>query len=273
MTKKIVSRIEFAALAGVSAPSVTKACGAALKPAVSGKRIDAAHPAAVEYIKTQIERSTPGAATGLDPLYEQAVETCQKHGRWTASTLQRQMKIGYQRAARLIRVIGANGLIPEPGKPSPAPPSPQRPKTKAAKAAKAPPPEDDDGVFEVPEDIQQFADMTLRELIGQFGTDTRFLDWLNATQKIEAINEKRLKNAETEGKLISRELVKNAIIDQIDSVFVQMLTDGAKTMSGRAHAIARAGGEVDEVKKMVEDHMSSLIRPAKTRMARALRNA
>ena len=283
MVKKIVTRIDFAALAGVSAPAVTRACTKVLRPAVVGRRIDAAHPAALQYIETQIQKTHPVASAEIDPLYEKAIETCIEHGRWTASTLQRQMKIGYIRASRLIQMIELNGVKPAPGKPAPVrvrASTPPPPKAKQRQKPPAPPPPEpeltppeDDGIFEVPEDIQSFADMTLRDLIARFGTDTRFVDWLGATQKIEMINEKRLKNAEAEGKLISRDLVKRAVIDQIDAVFVQMLTDGAKTMSGRAHAIAKAGGGADEVKKMIEDQLTSLIRPAKSRMRRALRDA
>jgi len=57
----------------------------------------------------------------------------------------------------------------------------------------------EEGSFIVPEYIGDLADMTLRELIMQFGTDVRFVDWLKATKEIEMINEKRLKNAESEG--------------------------------------------------------------------------
>ena len=129
------------------------------------------------------------------------------------------------------------------------------------------------GLTEIPDDIQMFLDYPLRELIAKFGTSVAFTDWLSATQKIEGINEKRLKNAEAEGKLISRDLVKTAVIDRVDGVFTQMLTDGVKTIGSRAHTIATAGGGVQEVQKMVEDQLSSLIRPAKVKMIQAIRDA
>lgn len=49
--KKLVSRSEFARMAGVTPGGVTKACKKMLAPAIYGKRIDANHTAAIEYLK------------------------------------------------------------------------------------------------------------------------------------------------------------------------------------------------------------------------------
>lgn len=126
--------------------------------------------------------------------------------------------------------------------------------------------------IEVPEDITEFADMTLRDLMSQFGTDTRFLDWLKATKEIEMINEKRLKNAITKGELVSRELVKSGVIDPIDSAHIKLLTDGAKTITRRTTAMHDAGRSLDEIEKFVVDQISSFIRPMKAKIARTLQN-
>jgi len=48
---RLVSRAEFARLARVSKQAISKACNAGLAPACSHDRIDAAHPAAVAYLK------------------------------------------------------------------------------------------------------------------------------------------------------------------------------------------------------------------------------
>jgi hypothetical protein len=194
-----------------------------------------------------------------------------------------------------MKVIAAAGLVPDDPEPQPEvkvsspvrkkAPSGQRAVRDAKKKKnlnrlnskakiKGPQQDDDDeGLTEIPDDIKAFLDLTLRELMHRFGTDIAFVDWLSATQKIEVINEKRLKNAQTEGELISRDLVKTNVVDRIDGVFVRMLTDGVKTISSRSHAIAKSGGSVDDVRKLVEDQLGSFIRPAKVKMARALRDA
>ena len=287
MVKKLVSRAEFARQAGVSAAAVTKACNNILKDAVEGKRIDAAHPSAVSYLEIKLRDSTPPPASGLDAIYEEAVEHCRTVDRYSVSGLQRHFKIGYNRAHRIITTMRANGLIPEgrdPTKPgglkNPEPVVIQEPETKphvrgtaAVKAAKKRQVDQEDEIFEIPEDIQAFADMTLRELIEKFGTDTRFVDWLSATQKIEAINEKRLKNATTEGELVSRKLVRTGIIEPIDACHIKLLTDGAKTIARRATAMHSAERPLEDIEKFVADQITSFIRPVKAKVARALKNA
>lgn len=265
MVKKLVTRAEFATRAGVSGAAVTKACASALQDAVDGKRIDAGHPAARRYVKKHARDKTPSAATGLDPLYEQAVELCQTTGRFTASTLQRGLKIGYKRAVRVIEQIQAVGVTAATARAQPLPAVTAKPETL--------PDDPPDGMIEIPEDIQMFLDFTLRELLGKFGTSRSFIDWLTATKAIEVINEKRLKNAKTEGELVARDRVKRGVIDPIDGVFSRMLIDGAKTIASRSHALVKADGSVNEVRELVEDQLGSFIRPAKVKMMRALRDA
>ena len=145
----------------------------------------------------------------------------------------------------------------------------------AVKEAKKrePPPEEREGTIDIPEDIQAFADFTLRELIEKFGTDTRFVDWLSATQKIEAINEKRLKNAQTKGELISRELVKNGVIDTFNAAHLRLLKDGAKSIAAGVISKHAGGAELSEVEAYVSDILGSFIKPVKGKITRVLKNA
>ena len=278
MVKKLVSRVEFSRQAGVSAAAVTKACNNALKDAVEGKRIDVAHPSAVLYLREKALRQTEPAVTGLDPLYEPAVTFCQKTGSYTIAGLQRELKISFGRAKAIIGVMAASGLrgresTEQPARPNTPAISAHVRGTAAAKETKKRAPPDPVGMLEIPEDIQSLADMTLRELIEKFGTDIRFVDWLNATQKIEAINEKRLKNAATEGELVSRKLVRTGIVEPIDACHIRLLTDGAKTIARRATAMHAAEKSLEEIEKFVKDQLTSFIRPVKAKVARALKNA
>ena len=103
MARKLLSRAEFAALAGVSGAAITKAAAASLEPAKHGKYIDAAHPAAVEYLANK----APPAATGLDPLYEDAIKICRRDGKWTANHIKKTMSVGSARATRIAAMIKA----------------------------------------------------------------------------------------------------------------------------------------------------------------------
>ena len=277
MVKKLISRAEFARLAGVSGAAVTKACSSTLHPTLTGKRIDVDHPLAVEYLRVKARDKTPPAASGLDPAYEQAVAYCQRSGRYSTSGLQREFRIGYGRASRITQTMRANGLIPDDPEPVITEPEPKKIPhvrgTAAAKEAKKLVVYNDEDILEIPEDIQVFSSMTLRDLIEKFGTDGRFVDWLSATQKIEAINEKRLKNATTEGELVSRKLVRTSIIEPIDACFIKLLTDGAKTIARRATAMHSAERPLEEIEEFVADQISSFIRPVKSKVERALKNA
>ena len=48
---------------------------------------------------------------GDDPLYDQAVEIVMQAGKASASYIQRRLKIGYNRAARLVEEMEEKGLV------------------------------------------------------------------------------------------------------------------------------------------------------------------
>jgi len=61
------------------------------------------------------EEGAPGAAGGAegeaDPLYDQAVEIVIKNRRASISLVQRHLRIGYNRAARLLEQMENSGLV------------------------------------------------------------------------------------------------------------------------------------------------------------------
>lgn len=277
MAKNLISRVELARRAGVAPSSVTKACAGSLKHCCAGKRVDANHPDVVAYIARRERATREPELQGIDPLYEEAVEILRDHKRPTANALRKPLNIGDKRAKALFELIRATGILdapePEPVVTAPAPSKPRgwaaRRETKKREA----PINHDDQIFAVPEDIQAFADMTLRELVEKFGTDIRFLDWLKATKSIEDINEKRLKNAETKGELVSRQLVRHGILDPIESAHVKLLTDGSKTIARRATAMHGSGRDMEDIEKFVAEQITSFLRPMKAKIARTLKNA
>ena len=105
------------------------------------------------------------------------------------------------------------------------------------------------------------------------GSTTRFSYGLTGLQKREAISEKQLKNAQTEGKLVARELVHSGVIVHMDATFRQMLTDGAKTIAQRLKVLNDSGADQVECENLVRDQIQSFIKPMKKKIASGLRNA
>ncbi|MGK5050722.1 DNA translocase FtsK [Janthinobacterium sp. RB2P8] len=53
----------------------------------------------------------PGDGSATDPLYDQAVEVVRTNQRASISLVQRHLRIGYNRAARLIEAMAAAGVV------------------------------------------------------------------------------------------------------------------------------------------------------------------
>jgi hypothetical protein len=121
-----------------------------------------------------------------------------------------------------------------------------------------------------PRDLEK---MTLPQICEIYGTDERFKHWTSARKTLTEIQRNEIANAKAAGRLIARELVKVGIIDQLDSVFRTLLTDTSKTISIRSKAMAESGSDTDDIKKLIVDQISSVIRPAKVKMMRVFENA
>lgn len=291
MTKKLVTRTKFAEMAGVSPAAITKAAAGALIAACEGKRIDAAHADAVLYLKNKTATQTPPPATGIDPLYEEAVKVCQAAGKCTHALLKSELSIGSDRVKALVDLIKASkvplnvdtradkvlggsesrrlgrskdGEVRETVSTHVRGTAARRQRLKLT---------EEEAVEDIPENIAQFADMTIREVILKFGTDTRFVDYLKAIKSIEDIQEKRLKNEQTQGNLVSRDLIRVGIIEPLNTAHVKMMTDGAKAISVRAPAMAAAGAETVDIEKYISGVISSFIKPVAAKVERALKNA
>lgn len=280
-----VSKAEFARRNRVTAAAVTKACNSFLKPALVGKRIDVNHPAAVKYEQQHDPDHGSGPATGIDPLYEEVVEFCKSSGKYSAYAIKKHFSVGSTRSTKLAKMIALAGIGPEV-KPEEVkvpkelskPKKPKKPhkrghavkNQKARDAVPATGPEETE--LHIPENIQAFLDFTLLEIIEQFGSDERFSVFLKATKSVEDIKEKRLKNAQSEGTLISKELVKNAVIDVFNSAHLKLMTDGAKSIAAGAVSKHSSGASLYDVEQYVSDIIGSFIRPIKDKIQRSLAN-
>lgn len=267
----LVTKTELAKLAGVTQAAVTKQTRGALAAAVTpAGQIDAAHPAVVAWLAERAKPKPPPVLPGIDPLFEQALQHCVDSGRWSANSISDALHVGKARGARLREQLAAAGHCPPSGlkveHPTPRAPAPRVVAPSGYAEAQWEVPDE-------PEDLAELEEWPLRQLKEVYGTASGFFGWLKGLKELEAVQEKRIKNAQLSGRLISRDIVKAAIVDRIDGFFTQLLTDGATTIASRACEMVKAGEDPQAVRAMVEDQLGSFIRPAKESMRRGLDRA
>jgi hypothetical protein len=238
----LISKTEFAKRCGVKLSNITRwfQGPGLMAGATNSGKVDWEHPAAQAYYK----RHQPD-----DPLLESARALCEQEGRRTPDLLVTALGIGQDRALAILKSM------------EPLADMGDREISKLYVTDKD---------QEAPEDIESLAELTLRELINRYGTADRFRDWLRAVKEIEAINEKRIKNAMTLGKVVSRSLIDKAVMDPINSAHLRLMTDGAKTIT--ATVIAKHNSKINDqaIEALVSDLIGSFIKPAKNRIIRNL---
>lgn len=248
---RLITRAALARLAGVSKPAISKACDEGkLRDACEGDRVDLDHPAVAAYLKKQGKELPPARAAAVAPA-----EPVANTDRAPTSPKKRT------------RVAPpAPTSEPKRGRGRPRSPTAEDPEEDVGHMR--PPP----GVTEgSSEDLKDLTELLL-PLVERFGTDTRFADWLSSLKDIELIREKRLKNGETEGGLISRELVKTFVFGAIEAANKRLLGDAAKTIASKVFNSTRAKGTLEEAQRLVRDEISKQLKPLKTTAARHLRH-
>lgn len=230
------TRSDFARRAGVSPAAITKACKGILKPACIGTRLDLDHPASIAYLKSKGKDADPPGKPSK-PQKRRAEQTA---SRPTTTS--------------------------EAGSEPPRRPRPTR------KSPASPPAELERAVVTSAE-IESYAYLSLEELTQRFGTAIVFRDWLDARKKISEIREKDLKNDETEGRLIERELVRTHVFGAIEASNRRLLGDAPKTIARRLYALAKSGAAVEEAEKVAREIIASQLKAVKATAVRVLRNA
>ena len=235
-------------MCGIQALTVRRHLSKSLKDALVVDKIDLDHPNTQQFIKNMVAMKT---------LDERVLKFCDETPNWTVETLRREFDIGQKTAKRLADLAGQSNRVTVQG---------SRIKTERKKSEPELP------KHEVPEDLREYAHLTLTELIQEYGTDYRFVDWLKALKAIEDITTAKLKNAATKRELVSFNLVKVGVLEPVELAHIQLMTDGAKTIARRVYSMAESGRRVEDCEKFVSDQISSFIKPMKAKIVKAIKN-
>jgi len=243
---RLISRAALARAAGVSKQAISKACKKDLKPACSGERVDLDHEAVTAYLAAH-GRKAPAAPAAPAPQTDASPTPSPKRKATKAD----------------------------------APPAPKKNVGGRPRKPTADPSDEDDDVGHMrpppgvvegsSEDLKGLTEL-LDPLVDRFGTDIRFSDWLSSLKDIELIREKRLKNGETEGGYISRELVKNFVFGALESFSKRLLGDASKAIVTKVANIVRANGSLEEAQRIAREEISKQLKPVKVTAARNLRH-
>lgn len=266
MARELITQAEFAKRIGIKTSSVSELTKKRLKAAMVRRQIDWVHPDTIYYRLWKID--APAIPEPAAVAYADALAEVRKSGRLSKKYIQQVTGLGRPSAYKLHdAIVALEGQIGEPLKGQAA--------VNRETSRELPPPDAAPAGHDaqIPQAIQAFADMTLREVIQRYGTDQRFLEWLKATKEIETIQANRIKNAEKVGELVNRELMKKGVLDVLDGAFTRMMTDGAKSVAAQAHSMSQAGLPVEDIEQMVSKQLSTFIKPTKSKMARSVRNA
>lgn len=244
-------------------------------------------------------------ALDRDPLFDAVAEFCVCAGGFVQSHVADHFGISKRRAKVLFDAMRAEGVVPnKPPRrgrpPKPLPPAPVAPPlppavlppatqpakpgapgnrstnprgVDAAKRKRMAAPFDEDDVPEIPDNILEYADLTLREVFERFGTVEAFNGVLMAVRRIEEIQDKRVRTAEREGGLVSRDLVRQGVIDPYNRAHLRLMTDGAKTITVDVLAKSKAGMNQMEIEQHVSELIGRFIKPIKNQIVRTLRDA
>jgi S-DNA-T family DNA segregation ATPase FtsK/SpoIIIE len=77
---------------------------------------DQARPAYNQELQTVLKQEEAKEEEALDEVYEQAKELVLTTGQASASLIQRRLRVGYPRAARMIEQMEADGLVGAAGR-------------------------------------------------------------------------------------------------------------------------------------------------------------
>jgi hypothetical protein len=237
---ELITRTEFAKRCGVSVAAISKAVNKApLRQCIEGKFINAGHREARQYLRGK----KPGDDLRKNATHTRGSAAAKKKRQTTNPT-------GVQAAPPVAQTTTTTtptgSFIP-----------PQE-THRAYGGEQSPEPETEhDG-----DDIAQYLDMTLEQILVKFGDNSRFNEWLKAIKEIESIRDKRLRNDERENKYVPREIALQ-VFGRYERCFKLQLADATRSIAAQLHDNVEAGGTLEESIELTEDLIGAPIADAK----------
>jgi hypothetical protein len=121
--------------------------------------------------------------------------------------------------------------------------------------------------------IESLPRMTMQEVVERFGTLPQLRDLVEARKKIGEIREKDLKNDETVGRLIERDLVRTHVLSHIETSHQRLLQDASTNIARTMYKLAQGGHTIEEAEQTVRDIIGSHLSAVKLLAVKALRGA
>ncbi len=129
------------------------------------------------------------------------------------------------------------------------------------------------GGLEIEEEIRKYWDYTLRHIIERYGTMPIFASMLQAADKVESINARRLDSDRKTGELISREFVKKHILGLVEQIFQRMLAEMPVKLASEVHTMCATGATLEEVQQSIHDAVSRELRTIKKDTTKEIKRA
>lgn len=119
--------------------------------------------------------------------------------------------------------------------------------------------------------LAELQQLPLRELLGHFAGDVEALKvWLDVAKKHADTREKELRNLETTGQVVARDLVAKHVFGAIEASHARLLGDMPQTVTRRLYAMARADEELESAEAVVREIVATILRRAVTSAREAL---
>lgn len=174
--------------------------------------------------------------------------------------------------AYLERKGRSDGAPTAPAKPvEPAPAAPTASKKPGGKRAPTPTARGPKKRHPVTVETVDELERDLAPIVEKYGTIRDVRDQLLAIKEIQTIRGKRLQNDETEGRLVSWDLVTTSLLGLIDATFRRLLGDATKTISRELYAMHKADLPVEDAERKSREIISSHLSAVKANAARLLR--
>ena len=126
---------------------------------------------------------------------------------------------------------------------------------------------------DVEEEIRNYWDWTLKQIIHRCGTMPAFAQLLAAADKIESIHGKRLDADKKTGDLIPRDYVSRNVFGLIEALFQRLLTDLPVRLSLEVHGRCQTGATLEDIQQVVKTAVERELKTIKRDAKKEIKNA